>query len=175
MKLIVLSCMLLWNRRLEINHNNLHFLQESTQCFFSELLKVLKIMNCPSATFLGAQNEWGWVRSQVSDPTLGSKKLSQELWQIYPTLPCTTFFFSYRKGEFLALITHYTLFWSPFVPPTNHWTQTILGATTTQKSANCWPHTHVLDNPSSGGSSEEKPPGDHSWAKPTALSCCQKL
>lgn len=141
MKLIVLNCTLLWNRRLEMNHNKLHFLQESTQYFFSEkrVIRILEIMNCPSsATFLRAQNKWGWMRSQVSDPTLGSKKLSQELWQIYPALPCTFFFFSYRKGEFLALITHYPLFWSPFVSPSNHWIQTILGAATTQKSANCW-------------------------------------
>lgn len=138
MKLIGLSCMLLglegkiWNESQQFA-----FSWRVNTMFFSELLRVLQIMNCPSfATFLGAQNKWGWMRPQeVSNPTLGSEP------RALTSSPCTSlhsiFFFLTKRRNFLPLLYIIHNFWVPSCPfgvpghllPSSHWTQTILAAT----------------------------------------------
>lgn len=109
-----------------------------------------------SCHFFGS-TRWAWMRPQeVSSPTLDSKKLSQELWQVYPRTPLHSFFLLTKRRNFSPLLHIIHNFGVPLCSPvvTEHkqpWVQRM----TTQKScwgkgvALGWHHTDLLGNPSS--------------------------
>lgn len=130
------------------------FLKSQHNVSSQSFLESQKVMNCPSpATFLGAQDKWGWMGPlELSSPTSGPKKLIQELWQATPH----SIYFLTKRRNFLPLfhIIHNVAVPSCSPVVTGHkqsWVQQM----TTQKScwdkdvAVGWSHTHLLGNPPS--------------------------